>query len=159
VFVGDSAVSNQASPKGKQPEPSLLVRSTRLACADRYQQAGVDLTRVPLVGLGSICRRQATAEVAHITRVLAGDLGLRLHAFGVKTRGLAHFAGWLVSADSLAWSYHARRSPPLPGYTTHRTCANCPRWALVWHRRITASLGCRQLRLDELPAWSGGDAA
>jgi hypothetical protein len=128
-----------------------------VACADRYQQAGVDLRRVPLVGLGSVCRRQATGEVAHITRVLAGERGLPLHAFGVKTRGLAHFAAWLVSADSLAWSYQARRRPPLPGCTTHRNCANCPRWALAWHHHITASLHARQLRLDELAAWSGGE--
>jgi hypothetical protein len=106
----------------------------------------VDLTAQPLVGLGNVCRRQATSDIAEITRVLA-HAGLRLHGFGVKVRGLDHLAGWLTSADSLAWSYQARRRPPLPGCSGHRNCANCPRWALAWRADILAGLDY------DLPDW------
>jgi hypothetical protein len=122
-----------------------------LACVDRYAEAGVDLRAMPLVGLGSVCRRQARWEISQITATLAA-LGLRLQGFGVKHRGLAGYADSLASADSLAWSYAARRRPPLPGCTTHRNCANCPRYALAWRQRLTAGLdGPRQLRLGGVP--------
>ena len=104
-------------------------------CVDRYAAAGVDLGAAPLVGVGSICRRQATAEIAAIVRRLAAA-GLALHGFGVKTSGLALYADQLASADSLAWSYRARRAGvPLCG-GRHATCANCYQWAHTWHRRI-----------------------
>ncbi len=122
-----------------------------LACVDRYAAAGVDLRTLPLVGLGSVCRRQASGEIGRITAALAA-LGLRLHGFGVKRRGLADYAETLRSADSLAWSYAARRRPPLPGCTGHRNCANCPRYALAWRQRLTDGLdGPRQLRLGGVP--------
>jgi hypothetical protein len=118
-----------------------------LACLGRYQQAGVDLAAGPLVGLGSVCRRQATAQIGAIAAELAAA-GLRLHGFGVKRHGLARYADHLESADSLAWSYAARRRPPLPGCRSHRNCANCPRYALAWRRQVIAALdGPRQLRL------------
>jgi hypothetical protein len=102
---------------------------------------------VPLVGLGSVCRRQATGQIGAITGELTG-LGLRLHGLGVKRRGLARYADHLASADSLAWSYAARRRPALPGCTGHRNCANCPRYALAWRAQVLADLdGPRQLRL------------
>jgi hypothetical protein len=123
-----------------------------LACVARYQASGVDLTAAPLVGLGSVCRRQASGEIAAIAAELT-RAGLRLHGFGVKLRGLAGYADLLESADSLAWSYAARRRPPLPGCHTHKSCANCPRYALRWRARVLAALGpSRQLRLPlDLP--------
>ena len=102
---------------------------------------------MPLVGLGSVCRRQATGEIGAIAAELAG-LGLRLHGFGVKQHGLTRYADHLFSADSLAWSYAARRRAALPGCTGHRKCANCPRYALAWRQQVLAGLdGPRQLRL------------
>jgi hypothetical protein len=112
-----------------------------LACVDRYHAAGVDLAAAPLVGLGSICRRQATSQLTTIATTLAG-FGLRLHGFGVKTDGLRQAAGAFVSADSLAWSATARRQQlRLPGCTSHRNCANCPRYALAWRTRVCAAAG------------------
>lgn len=61
--------------------------SDYLRCADRYAAAGIELAAEPVVGLGSVCRRQTTAEIDVITDLLAG-LGLRLHGFGVKITGL-----------------------------------------------------------------------
>lgn len=114
-------------------------RDDYLRCADLYDRYGVDLAAEPLVGLGSVCRRQDTAEADRIVRALAP---LRLHGFGVKITGLHRFGHRLASADSLAWSYNARRNPPLPG-CTHRSCANCPRRALWWRDRLLASLAAR----------------
>lgn len=106
------------------------------ACDAMYAAAGVDLSRLPVVGLGSVCRRQATSEIEEIVEHFAGK-GYRLHGFGVKTLGLARYADGLVSADSMAWSEDARRSDPLPGHETrHINCANCPDWAARWHQRI-----------------------
>ena len=42
-----------------------------LACVDLYASAGVDLAALPRVGLGSVCRRQSTAEIAVIVTALA----------------------------------------------------------------------------------------
>jgi hypothetical protein len=112
-----------------------------LACADQYERAGIDLTAEPLVGLGSVCRRQATAEAAAIVTTLAAR-GLRLHGFGFKTLGLRSCGHSLSSADSLAWSYDARRKPPLPGHP-HKNCANCQPYALYWRTRT----------LNSLPPW------
>jgi hypothetical protein len=71
-----------------------------LQCLDMYADAGIDLAREPLVGLGSVCRRQSTDDIAEIVTTLA-DLGLRLHGFGVKTAGLARYGHALASADCL----------------------------------------------------------
>ncbi|WP_432114043.1 DUF7221 family queuine tRNA-ribosyltransferase-like protein [Streptomyces sp. S1] len=104
------------------------------ACDAMYAAAGVDLGQLPVVGLGSVCRRQATSEIAEIVEHFAGK-GYRLHGFGVKTLGLARYADGLVSADSMAWSEDARHSPRIPGHT-HKNCANCPDWAIRWYQRI-----------------------
>jgi hypothetical protein len=64
-----------------------------------------------------------------------------LQMFGKWTVNCAHD---LVSADSMAWSYAARRAPPLPGHDKpgngrprgHKNCANCADWALSWRSDI-----------------------
>lgn len=73
-----------------------------------YAQAGVHLPSHERVGVGSVCRRQGSDEIAAILRELASR-GLRLHGFGVKTAGLEKAAPYLVSSDSLAWSLGARK--------------------------------------------------
>jgi hypothetical protein len=114
-------------------------------CAALYQAEGVDLTRQARVGVGSICRRQATREVEEIMWTLA-DIGLSLHGFGVKTRGLESIAGALTSADSMAWSYRARRDTPLPG-CRHQRCSNCIKYADRWRDRLLSRVH-PQLRLN-----------
>ncbi|MEV0734222.1 hypothetical protein [Polymorphospora sp. NPDC050346] len=129
-----------------------------LQCADLYADAGVDLTTAPLVGLGSVCRRQGTDTAGQIIAALHAIGITRLHGFGFKVQGLARYASLLTSADSLAWSYTARRRPPLPGCTTHINCANCPRFAYQWHRTHIAPIlarqapTCLQLQLFTHPA-------
>lgn len=126
-----------------------------LACTERYTAAGVDLRSLPLVGLGSVCRRQATTEIAALVQELAGA-GLRLHGFGVKTGGLGRYGHLLASADSMAWSFTARREPALPG-CTHSNCANCLRYALGWRAELACTLaGWRTPRDVTKPAPSPG---
>ena len=100
-----------------------------------YDKAGVDLDKLPLVGLGSVCRRQHTGEIEWLIRQIVTDYGLRLHGFGFKILGLERVADALSSADSMAWSMAARREKPLPG-CSHTTCANCLRYALNWRRKL-----------------------
>jgi len=119
-----------------------------LHCVDLYKAAGVDLAAEPIVGLGSVCRRQSTGEIGLIASTLAG-LGLRLHGFGVKRDGLALFGEHLVSADSMAWSYSARRHDgPMPGCTHPGRCNNCLPWALRWREETLARPAQLGLQLD-----------
>lgn len=113
-----------------------------LTCLDLYRQAGVDLAAEELVGVGSVCRRQDTDEIRDVFRELHGA-GLRMHGFGVKTLGFRKYAQYLQSADSLAWSYRARRhGEPMPGCEGrgHVNCANCLRFAKHWHGERVAEL-------------------
>lgn len=116
---------------------------------EQYARAGVDLTSHDTVGLGSVCRRQATDEVAAIVRALVAN-GLSLHGFGMKAQGLAKVALLLKSSDSLAWSFTARRlqRPGLPQCVGggHKNCANCLPFALAWRERLLAALA---------PSWRG----
>lgn len=117
-----------------------------------YVERGHDLWSLPVVGVGTMCRRQRTDEAATIIHRLAslrrGDVGLsggrngmRLHGFGFKLEGLRKAAGALVSADSLAWSYGARYKPPLPGHEArHKNCANCVEYALGWRDNVLATI-------------------
>jgi hypothetical protein len=117
-------------------------------CEDLYERAGVDLTREPRVGVGTVCRRQGTDVATRIMSTLAVR-GLKLHGFGFKMQGLQACHRVLASADSLAWSFAARRDPPLPGHdlpggirrTGHINCANCPEYALGWREQLLASIG------------------
>jgi hypothetical protein len=104
-----------------------------LRCIDRYAAAGVDLTDLPLVGLGSVCCRQGTTDAGRIITALHSAGLRRLHGFGFKTLGLAAYGHLLTSADSMAWRVDARRrGRPMTGCTRHRNCANCLRYALTW---------------------------
>ncbi len=75
---------------------------------EMYARAGVDLRTFDRVGVGSICRRSHHMRAALILSGLA-DEGLKLHGFGFKVDGLVAAHSYLASADSMAWSFHARR--------------------------------------------------
>ncbi|WP_409473561.1 DUF7221 family queuine tRNA-ribosyltransferase-like protein [Streptomyces sp. HC307] len=109
-----------------------------LRCVDLYERAGVDLTYEPVVGIGSVCRRQTTNEAVRIIETL-WSMGIRLHGFGFKVTGLRETSHLLYSSDSLAWSLNATKRAPMPG-CTHKHCGNCPRYALAWRNRLLNSL-------------------
>ena len=112
---------------------------------DQYGSHGVDLAALPLVGIGSVCRRQDTAQTERLLFRLACD-GLKCHGFGFKVGGLTRCHDVLESADSLSWSYYARRNPHkrLPT-CSHANCSSCLPFALRWRKRLLAKL---QPRLD-----------
>lgn len=117
-----------------------------LRCAELYASAGVDLAAAKAVGVGSVCRRQATKEAEDIFLGLR-SLGAKLHGFGLKTgilkRGVAL---GLASMDSMAWSSMARKQKiRLPG-CTHQTCANCFHYAMQW-RDAVLTLGKRDKQM------------
>jgi hypothetical protein len=98
---------------------------------DAYTAAGFDLEAEPVVGLGSVCRRQATGEGETIVMRLQP---IRLHGFGMKTEAVARYGSLLASCDSLAWSYAGRRRPD-PA-CPKRSCANCRHYAMAWRERL-----------------------
>lgn len=114
-------------------------RGDYLEHLDAWARAGVDLTKLPIVGVGTFCRRQHTLRASLLLTELA-ELGLRLHAFGFKTAGLLSSREALASSDSLAWSLNARRNPPHPD-CDHKRCSNCLRYALDWRERLLDRLG------------------
>lgn len=113
-------------------------------CVDFYAVAGVDLFSLPLVGLGTVCRRQATTEIGNLVRSLAAA-GLPLHGFGVKLDGLAAYGRLLESADSMAWSLGARMAGPQEGCPHGKdgtgSCGNCIRYALEWRAKVVDRIG------------------
>lgn len=120
-----------------------------LRCRDLYASRGVDLTCEPIVGIGSVCRRQATSEIGAIVTRIARER-IRLHGFGVKTGGLQLYGRALVSSDSMAWSAKARRysfetgRTSIPGHERpgpsrpqgHASCSSCLEYALLWREGL-----------------------
>lgn len=113
---------------------------------DAYADAGVDLSAEPVVGLGTVCRRQATGQIGAIVWTLV-RAGLRLHGFGVKLDGLRQYGYLLVSADSQAGSYGARKRIGRCPHGIVRWEANCPEWAQAWRDDVLGML-LRPVQVD-----------
>jgi hypothetical protein len=82
---------------------------------EQWADRGVELDKLERVGLGTICRRSDTVSASLIVAEAAW-YGLRLHCFGLKLRGLQFAEENIVSADSLSWSYAARRENRSDGW-------------------------------------------
>jgi hypothetical protein len=107
---------------------------------EAYGRAGIELRSLPLVGVGTVCRRQNTVSAALILSSLAME-GLRLHGFGVKAQGLRLALEHLASADSMAWSLSGRKNPPEGDCIgKHKSCANCIDYAKAWRAHLLTSL-------------------
>jgi hypothetical protein len=105
-----------------------------------YLDAGVDLAGARRVGVGSICRRGHLPEIVDVISQFA-DRGYQLHGFGIKTTALPIIGGMLRSADSMAWSAHARHAKyRLPDCTHTGDCRNCYRYAGRWREQVLATL-------------------
>jgi hypothetical protein len=126
-----------------------------LDCAQMYEDAGVRLSDYSLVGVGSVCRIQAEPLIGHLARGLA-ELNLPFHWFGLKLAGIPEVWPTIASSDSQAWGVHARRDPRLEGCTHVRvrgkyvgqpsTCANCPRYARLWHGKVISLISSLEAR-------------
>src|SRR5262249_2728197 len=59
-----------------------------LLCLRMYAEAGIDLRAYPAVGIGSVCRREDSEEIHEIIGEISVPApGVKLHGFGVQTRG------------------------------------------------------------------------
>lgn len=113
-----------------------------IRCADMYEEAGVHLEDYPIVGLGSVCRRNKPSELLRVLESVIPRLTpwVALHGFGMKTTGLEVAGHLMTSSDSASWSYTARREHiVLPGHT-HSHCGNCLIWAKQWHTNMVAKI-------------------
>ncbi len=99
-----------------------------------YQNCGVNLPGMQ-VGVGSVCKRQGSREIVELFEELA-PMKMRLHGFGVKTLGLKSLGPLLESADSMAWSFTARRTPVKLEGCLHKNCANCLKYAIQWRNKL-----------------------
>lgn len=118
--------------------------------AEQWEAAGVDLPSVDTVGVGSICRRGQDTQIGRILRTLYDGGLTNLHAFGVRGNALRQQSRILKSADSMAWSYAARKRDPLPG-CSHQSCANCLKYALQWRELLLASIDDDPLQMELFP--------
>jgi hypothetical protein len=98
-------------------------------CIAMYQREGVDLAAMPVVGIGSVCKRSRLRETIRLLRYLS-DYGIRFHGFGLKGTTYRALRGLLASADSMAWSYNARMNGGN---------ANGLEDALAWRARLLAA--------------------
>lgn len=75
---------------------------------------GDRLARSAYVGVGSVCKRNTEigSVEAILTAIKDARPDLRLHGFGLKLTALSSSAvrSLLESADSMAWSFHARKN-------------------------------------------------
>lgn len=99
--------------------------------AGMLEQAGIRLADEPLVGLGSVCRRQGSRDIEQIVRYLA-RLGIALHGFGVGVKGLEMYGDRIASSDSNAFSYNGRVKVGLCPHGVVKREANCPVKAREW---------------------------
>lgn len=81
---------------------------------DHVRSYGARLTSGMWVGVGSVCKRNAAPEriLDVLIAIKTERPDLRLHGFGLKTTALANgtIRALLESADSMAWSFAARRN-------------------------------------------------
>lgn len=110
-----------------------------LDCVDLYAKSGINLVDEPIVGLGSVCRRQATGGIEDLVKELF-TAGIKLHGFGLKKTGLRKMNKWFKSSDSMAWSFKARIENLKLDACTHRNCANCPKYAMLWADELLSSI-------------------
>lgn len=80
---------------------------------DHLKQYGDRLTFGMWIGVGSVCKRNATPKqiLDVLVAIKTARPDLRLHGFGVKRTALANgtIRAVLESADSMAWSFAARK--------------------------------------------------
>ena len=67
---------------------------------DAYTSYGINLWSLPLIGLGSVCRRQGTVDASRLVLDLA-RLKLPLHGFGFKTTSLIRCGESIASGDGI----------------------------------------------------------
>ncbi|HYF16298.1 MAG TPA: hypothetical protein VEA40_00415, partial [Ramlibacter sp.] len=105
ALVADDVAGVYIMPVLQGYEPQDYVRHIRLYAGRLAQGAWV--------GVGSVCKRNASPQSveAVLLAIHRERPDLRLHGFGLKTTALrsALVHDLLHTADSMAWSFHARK--------------------------------------------------
>jgi hypothetical protein len=106
-----------------------------------YKAAGFRLEDEHLVGVGSVASRQTDPMLPLLFSELQSK-GLALHAFGLSILGLERVHRSIASADSMVWSFIARRRQLKHSACKqhHKVCNNCLVFALWWRQQITRRL-------------------
>lgn len=86
-----------------------ISRRDYLEHVEMYQKAGTELKDLEVVGIGGVAARQTDDEVIETLEELS-KAGLKLHGFGIKIEGVRKAVPFLKSSDSMAWSWHARKT-------------------------------------------------
>jgi len=113
---------------------------------EMYERMAVPLNALPVVGIGSVCRRQGTRGAVDVL-VRLSEAGVKVHGFGLKATAVRALAPFLHSSDSLAWSYQARARKLRCGEPP-RQCGNHLHYALSWRDAVLASMGTRSVQLS-----------
>lgn len=125
-------------------------RDDYLRHIDAYYKRGIRLHELPVVGVGSVCRRQGTEEATRIMCSIAAQGLPNLHAFGFKRDGVIACKEVIDTADSLWWSYVGRGTYPCPfaghdrpgpGRRGHQNAAHCADFALAELESLLADAG------------------
>jgi len=81
---------------------------------EHLRQYGERIRHNAWVGVGSVCKRNSSPAAIEnvLLTIMCERPDLRLHGFGIKTTALKSGIVWelLYSADSMAWSFAARRN-------------------------------------------------
>lgn len=121
--------------------------------AEMYERMGVSLASLPVVGIGSVCRRQGTRGAVDLL-VQLSSAGVRLHGFGLKTTAVRALSSFLASSDSMAWSYEAMKKRLKCGVFARQgqpgACANHLHYALEWREFLLQAIGTRAVQLGLL---------
>jgi len=104
---------NRLSDHGISGQPVAVLQGwdidDYLQCVDRFQDAGLLTDHV---GIGSVCRRNAEAEIRRVVLAVRDAVPSRvsLHAFGVKSSVLKYpdVRDALATADSQSYEYQAQ---------------------------------------------------
>jgi hypothetical protein len=122
---------NKFKPVIQGDTPESYVR-----CWDRFGDHGVDLTECDMIGVGSVCTREDTAEIIDIVAALRERTAAPLHGYGVKAAAV----GLFDDIDSQSWSLTARKQRAKhPDCTAwHSTCSSCWVYASAWYERVQA---------------------
>lgn len=117
---------------------------------EQYARAGVDLgNTASTIGVGTVCRRQGTGEAMRVLSAIKSAIPkARLHGFGFKRAGIAQARHILTSADSLAWSYRARRDERMDGCEHKGKCVNCFRYAMAWRAETLSMHRAKSVQME-----------
>ena len=122
----EKTIDNQIRLLGLNVNTQMVVQGWTipeyLENLDKIKEQGLLTERL---GIGSICRRGQTKEIARIIRVIYKNVPgwVRLHGFGVKTSILSRTDAPFVlySADSTSWGYEMRYGDWLKGEYNGKT--------------------------------------